>query len=58
MVLVPPISTRPRRYDVGRRLRSAEVHMCPRSPDMAKMDPSAADVALSVWNGSVHDPSA
>jgi len=26
-----------------------------RSPDMAKMDPSAADMALSVWNGYVQD---
>ena len=28
--------------------------MCLRSPYMAKMDPSAADMALSVWNGYVH----
>ena len=27
-------------------------HMCLRSPDMAKMDPNAADVALAVKNGS------
>ena len=26
-----------------------------RSSDMAKMDPSAADMALVVWNGYVHD---
>jgi hypothetical protein len=26
-----------------------------RSSDMAKMDPSAADVALAVWNGCVQD---
>ena len=26
-----------------------------RSPDMAKMDPSAADMALFVWNGYVRD---
>ena len=30
-------------------------HMCLRSPDMAKMDPNAANMALAVWNGSVHD---
>jgi hypothetical protein len=30
-------------------------HMCLRSPDMAKLDPSAADVALAVWNGYVRD---
>ena len=30
-------------------------HMCLRSPDMAKMDPSAANMALAVWNGSVQD---
>ena len=36
-----------------------EGHMCLRSPDMAKimpkMDPSAADMALAVWNGWVQD---
>ena len=32
-----------------------EGHMCLRSPDMAKMDPSAADMALAVWNGYVQD---
>jgi hypothetical protein len=26
-----------------------------RSSDMAKMDPSATDMALAVWNGYVHD---
>ena len=26
-----------------------------RSPDMAKMDPSAADMAFAVWNGYVRD---
>jgi hypothetical protein len=26
-------------------------HMCLRRPDMAKMDPNAADMALAVWNG-------
>ena len=26
-----------------------------RSPDMAKMDPNAADAALAVWNGTVQD---
>jgi hypothetical protein len=26
-----------------------------RSSDMAKMDPSAADMALAVWNGYVQD---
>ena len=26
-----------------------------RSPDMAKMDPSAADMAFDVWNGYVRD---
>ena len=30
-------------------------HMCLRSPDMAKMDPNAANMALAVWNGSVQD---
>jgi hypothetical protein len=25
--------------------------MCLRSPDMAKMDPSAADAALALWTG-------
>ena len=30
-----------------------EGHMCLRSSDMAKMDPSAADMALAVWNGYV-----
>ena len=29
--------------------------MCLRSPNMAKMDPSAADMALAVWNGYVWD---
>ena len=29
--------------------------MCLRSPDMAKMDPSATDMALAVWNGYVQD---
>ena len=28
-----------------------------RSPDMAKMDPSAADMAFAVWNGYVGDAS-
>ena len=32
-----------------------EGHMCLRSSDMAKMDPSAADMALAVWNGYVQD---
>ena len=35
--------------------QSPEGHMCLRSPDMAKMDPSAADMALAVWNGYVRD---
>jgi hypothetical protein len=30
-------------------------HMRLRSPDKAKMDPSAADAALAVWNGIVQD---
>jgi hypothetical protein len=29
--------------------------MCLRSPDMAKMDPSAADMALALWSGYVRD---
>ena len=32
-----------------------EGHMCLRSPYMAKMDPSAADMSLAVWNGYVRD---
>ena len=32
-----------------------EGHMCLSSPDMAKMDPSAADMALALWNGCVQD---
>ena len=32
-----------------------EGHMCLRSSDMAQMDPSAADMALAVWNGYVQD---
>jgi hypothetical protein len=31
----------------------AHVSKALRSPDMAKMDPSAADMALAVWNGYV-----
>ena len=32
-------------------------HMCLRSSDTAKMDPSAADVSLAGWNGSdTHTP--
>ena len=30
-------------------------HLCLRSLDMAKMDPSATDMALAVWNGYVQD---
>ena len=34
-------------------------HMCLRSPDimpdLAQMDPNAADMALAVWNGYVRD---
>jgi hypothetical protein len=37
--------------------QSPEGHMCLRSPDMAKMDPNAADMALAVWNGYVRDAS-
>jgi hypothetical protein len=36
-------------------LQIPEEHMCLRSPDVAKMDPSAADMALAVWNGYVQD---
>jgi hypothetical protein len=40
--MVPvPASTGPPGYDVGK--------------DMAKMDPSAADMALAVWNGYMQD---
>ena len=31
-------------------------HMFLRSPNMAKMESSAADMALAVWNGIVQDP--
>ena len=29
-----------------------------KEPDVAKMEPSAADMALAVWNGYVRDASA
>ena len=45
----------PLTYYVGRRVHRAQGHMCLRSPDTAKMDPSAADMALAVWIGYVRD---
>ena len=52
--MVPlPASTGPARYDVGRRFQRGTCVI--RSPHMAKMDPSAAGMALSVWNGYVQD---
>ena len=52
--MVPiPASTGPPGYDVGRRFQRNTCVI--RSPDMAKMDPNAANMALAVWNGSVHD---
>jgi hypothetical protein len=51
--MVPvPASTGPPGYGVGRRFQG---HMCLRSPDMAKMDHSATDVAFALWNGIVQD---
>jgi hypothetical protein len=50
--MVPvPVGTGPEvPASVGRFQRSTCVL---RSSDMAKMDPSAADMALAVWNGYV-----
>ena len=41
----------------GFRGQIPEGHMCSKEliADMAKMDPSVADVALAVWNGCVQD---
>ena len=36
-------------------LADSRGHMCLRSSAMAKMDPSAANMALAVWNGYVQD---
>ena len=32
-----------------------EGYICIRSPDMAKMDPTAAEMALAMWTGYVED---
>ena len=58
--MVPvPASTGPPGYNIGRRfqrvLNLVHVSTAVRSPDMAKMDPNAADMALAVWNGYVQD---
>ena len=53
--MVPvPASIGPPGHDVGRRFQRGTI-MCLRSSDMANMDPSAADMALVVWNGCVQD---
>ena len=52
--MVPvPASTGPGAPASGGRFQRGTCDI--RSPDMAKMDPSAADMALSVWNGYVQD---
>ena len=48
-----PANTGPAGYDVGRIFQRGTCVI--RSPDMAKMDPSAADMALAVWNGYLQD---
>ena len=52
--MVPvPASTRPGvPASAGRFQRGTRIL---RSSDMAKMDPSAADMALAVWSGIVQD---
>ena len=46
-------STGPAGYDVGHRFQRGTCVIM--SPDMAKMDPTAADMAVAVWNGNVRD---
>ena len=47
--MVPvPVSTGPAGYDVGHIFQRGTCVI--RSPDMAKMDLTAADMALAVWN--------
>ena len=51
-------STSTGKYQAGRIQCWSQIpegHMCPRSLDMAKMDPSAADMASAQWNGYVQD---
>ena len=52
--MVPvPAGTGPRVPASGGRFQRGTCDI--RSPDMAKMDPSAADMAFAVWNGYVRD---
>ena len=57
MVLVP-VSTGPEVLASAGRFSEGHTKFstCLRSPDLAKMDPNAADMALAVWGGYVQDP--
>ena len=50
MAPIPASTGRPGRRDTSWS-QILEEHMCLRRPNMGKMDPSAADMALAVWNG-------
>ena len=54
--MVPaPASTGPAGYGVGRRFLRGTCSNVSKEPTMAKMDVSAAKMALAVWNGYVWD---
>ena len=54
--MVPvPASTGYRAGSTGFPWQIPDGHMCLRSSAMAKMDPSAANMTLAVWNGYVQE---